>query len=222
MIEKYRVANSPGLLAVEGAHLLDCELASLKLAAEAGVRILTLTWNNANLLSGSCVDEPYRGLSALGGRFVETCAEFQILVDVSHVSEAGFWDVAAISRMSKTAFIASHSNSKTLCASPRNLTDAQYKAIANSGGVTGVCLHSGFLKNSGRATISDVMAHILHFLELDTNAVGIGTDFDGGITPPAELETVGSLAYLYEALEKAVGEELANAVFYNNWNRILK
>lgn len=202
--------------------MLDCDPALLKQIAEAGARILTLTWNNASKISGSCVDEPYRGLSELGKGFVKNCAALGVLVDVSHLSEAGFWDVAAISRMLNTPFIASHSNSKTLCDNPRNLTDTQYKAIARSGGVVGVCLHSAFLNNTETSTISDVIAHILHFLELDENAVGLGTDFDGGITPPTGLETISDLARLYEALINAAGETVADAVFYDNWNRIFE
>ncbi|MDR0858029.1 MAG: dipeptidase [Oscillospiraceae bacterium] len=221
-LEKYRNAGSPGLLAVEGAHLLDCSLANLELAAEEGVRLLNFTWNNANLLSGTCAEEPFRGLSELGRKFAAKCAELRVLVDVSHLSEAGFWDVAAVSRMLNVPFVASHSNSKALCDCPRNLTDSQYKAIAKSGGVTGVNLHSGFLAAGGTASVADVTTHICRFLELDENAVGLGTDFDGGITPPEGLETVESLVRLYEALEKTAGEKLADAVFYDNWARVLQ
>jgi membrane dipeptidase len=206
------------LLSVEGAHVLDCSLERLDEAVAQGVRLLNLTWNNANILSGSCAEESERGLSAQGRAYVLACERLGVLVDVSHLSDAGFWDLA---RSASKPIVASHSNARALHPHARNLTDEQFVAIARSGGVVGINLHADFV---GGRDIPALLRHILHFLALEggEHAVGIGTDYDGGITAIEGLEKVGGLKALYDALlAVGLGEDLVDAIFYRNWARLL-
>jgi membrane dipeptidase len=206
------------LLSVEGAHVLDCSLERLGEAAAQGVRLLNLTWNNANILSGSCAEDSERGLSRQGHAYVSACEQLGIVVDVSHLSDAGFWDLAGIA---SKPIVASHSNSRAIHPHARNLTDEQFVAIARSGGVVGINLYSDFV---GGHDMPALLRHILHFLTLEggEHAIGIGTDYDGGITAIEGLEKVGGLQTLYDALLAAgIGEDLADAIFYRNWARVL-
>ncbi|MDR2530833.1 MAG: membrane dipeptidase, partial [Oscillospiraceae bacterium] len=167
-------------LSVEGAHLLDCSLERLRESALDGVRMLNLTWNNANALSGSCMQDSERGLSFTGKRFVAECAKLSILPDMSHISDAGFFDT--LDSCGGATVVASHSNSRAVCDHPRNLTDEQFKLITATGGIVGLNLHQTFI---GGSTIDSLVAHALHWLEFDgaERTLALGTDFDGGITP---------------------------------------
>jgi microsomal dipeptidase-like Zn-dependent dipeptidase len=206
------------LLSVEGAHVLDCSLERLQEAATCGLKLLNLVWNNANILSGSCAEEPERGLSDQGRAYVQACEQLGVYVDVSHLSDAGFWDLVA---MANKPIVASHSNSRAIHPHVRNLTDEQFVAIARSGGVVGINLHTDFV---GGRDIPALLGHITHFLALEggEQALGIGTDYDGGIEAIEGLEKVGGLLKLHETLlDSGLKEDLVDAIFYRNWARLL-
>jgi len=205
-------------LSVEGAELLDCSLTRLEEAHELGVRMLGLTWNTANALSGTNAEEPSRGLSDLGRRFVRRCDDLGVIVDVSHISEAGFWDVAEESRK---PFVASHSNSYTICPHSRNLTDAQFQAIVKAGGVAGINLYTEFL--GAGAAIDTVIAHIEHFLSLGGAAnIAIGADLDGCDTLPDGMSGIQDMDKLAERLlQKNYAEDLVCDIFYHNLMRVV-
>jgi membrane dipeptidase len=222
LFEKYSRSKKPGVkpyLAVEGAHLLDCSIERLRESALDGVRMLNLTWNNANALSGSCAEDAERGLSYLGRKFVTECERLSVIVDVSHLSDAGFFDVFDASNGKPV--VASHSNSRAVCAHPRNLTDEQFKLIAASGGTVGLNLHQAFV---GGTSIDALLRHALRFLEFGgaERSLSLGTDFDGGITPVEGLETYSGLPKLYEAmLDAKIPEVTVKAIFYGNLDRII-
>src|SRR5699024_6221623 len=123
--------RADALLSVEGAQLLGCDPGRLERAARDGVRVITLTWNRANALSGSHRDHPERGLTEQGRRFVRRMGELGLLVDVSHLSPAGFWDVMELSRR---PVLATHSNARAVWEHTRNLTDGQITAIIKNQG----------------------------------------------------------------------------------------
>ncbi len=118
--------KTAAFLSVEGAELLDCSLARLEEAHALGVRAVNPTWNRPNVLSGTNAEETGRGLSGQGKAFVRRAEELGVLVDVSHLSDPGFWDVA---ELLTGPFFASHSNSRQVFSHPRNLTDSQFTAI---------------------------------------------------------------------------------------------
>lgn len=184
---------------VEGGEVLHGDVAVLRLLYRLGVRVLGLTWNERNDLADGCGDSRSRGgLSALGVRAVREMNRLGMVVDVSHLSEAGFYDVLAVSAH---PVIASHSNARRLCDHPRNLTDAQIRALARKGGVMGITFYPRFLRSGGRAALADVIAHIEHVAGLvGTEHVALGSDFDGIPETPDGLEDVTRLPALIEAL----------------------
>jgi membrane dipeptidase len=176
-----------GILSLEGVEALDGQLSLLHTFYRLGVRNIGLTWNPRNAAAdGVGVDSDY-GLTPFGRELMAACNELGIMIDVSHLNAAGVDDVLAIS---EKPIIASHSNARALCDHPRNLTDAQIRAIAERGGVIGATFVSHFLNPDFRAaSLKDVLDHIDHLVQVaGVEHVGIGSDFDGCLPPP-ELDS---------------------------------
>ena len=213
-----RAGKAAAFLSVEGGELLGCDPDRLDQAAADGVKAINLTWNHANALSGSHSDQPERGLSETGRRFVEKMEELRILVDVSHLSEAGFWDVA---EMARRPFIASHSNIKSVWDHTRNLTDEQITAIIENQGVVGLNFYTEFV--GGSRDLDMVRAHLDRLLELggEKNAA-LGGDWDGCDTM-ADLPAIDSLPRFYEhLLRHGYTETVVQDLFYNNLMRVVR
>lgn len=212
--------KTAAFLAVEGAEQLNCDIEKLKWAYTKGVRAVNLTWNHANALSGSNADRADEGLTAAGKDFVRACSELGVIVDVSHISEPGFWDVI---ETSTKPILAGHSNSWALCPHTRNLTDEQFIAIVENGGVVGINLYSEFLgENADADTVAE---HIEHFLSLGGEKnIGIGTDFDGCDNMfPAGIRSIGDLPLIYnKLLQRGLSQKLADDIFFNNMMRIFE
>jgi len=204
-------------LSVEGAELLDCSLDRLNEAYALGVRMVGLTWNVANALSGTSVEEPERGLTELGCKFVQRCEDLGVIVDVSHISEPGFWDVA---EMSTKPFVASHSNAYAVYPHSRNLTDDQFRAIMQADGIAGINLFTVLL---GGGTIDTVTAHMEHFLGLGGERnLAIGADLDGCEELPEGLHGIEDIEKLAERLlQKNYAESLVYDIFYHNLMRVV-
>lgn len=218
-------ANAEGkaaaFLAVEGADLLGCEIGLLRAAYEKGVRAVNLTWNHANALSGSCREDTGRGLSPQGRAFVEEMFRLGMLVDVSHLSDPGFWDVAELAEQFGKPFVAGHSSSRVLCGHPRNLTDEQFAAIIRVGGVAGVNFCGEFL--SGDPSLDDVVAHMEHWLSLGGQRnVAIGGDWDGCELFPGMKDITGLDALYERLLRMNYPESLVHAIFYDNLMRVVR
>ncbi len=225
--EKGRTA---GLLSVEGAEVLACSPERLEMAASQGLIMTGITWNHANLLSGSCVEAPERGLTELGKLYVQTAARLNLAVDVSHLSPAGTMQVI---ELAPGRVLASHSNAYALCPHPRNLTDDQFRAIALSGGVAGINLYTPFLtendrkiRKSRQEAAECIIAHIRHFAcltPLGTKPIVLGCDFDGCDLLPAGLKTSADMETLYFALLNAgFTKEETDGIFFNNLLRFLQ
>lgn len=210
--------KAAAFLAVEGAELLGCDPARLEEAAAEGVAAINLTWNHANALSGAHADQPERGLSAAGRLFVEKMEQLHILVDVSHLSEAGFWDVAEIARR---PILASHSNAKSVCDHTRNLTDRQITAIIKNQGVIGLNFYRSFV--GGSQDLNAVRAHLDHILALGgVECAALGGDWDGCDTIE-DLPAIDSLPRLYEhLLRHGYKETVIQGLFYNNLMRVVR
>ncbi|NDV67385.1 membrane dipeptidase [Dysgonomonas sp. 25] len=166
-------------LGIENGHALEGNLDNLDLFRKMGVVYLTLCHNGANDICDSAIGEPlHAGLSQFGEKVVERMNAIGMVIDLSHASESTFYDVIG---NSSVPVVASHSSARALCDHPRNLTDDQIRAIASAGGVVQVCLYSDFLVKEGKATLMDAVDHIEHIIRIGgIEAVGIGSDFDGG------------------------------------------
>jgi len=189
------------LLSVEGGEILGEDLFMLDVIFKLGVRALGLTWNQRNALAAGVGEaDTHLKLSALGQEVVQRMNQLGMLVDVSHLNEAGFWHVLEVS---KDPIAATHSCAKALCAHPRNLTDQQLRALARHKGVVGVNFYPRFLKQTGVTTRADVVRHICHIAEVaGVETVGLGSDFDGIEETPEGLEHVGDSGKLRDDLMK--------------------
>ncbi len=214
----FRAGKCAAFLSVEGAELLDCDPERLEEAFRLGVRAVNITWNHANILSGSNAEEKGRGLSEQGKEFVRKMNQLGMLVDVSHLSDPGFWDVA---ELCKGPFIASHSNARAVFSAPRNLTDGQFTAIIEHHGVAGLNMFADFLGED--PDYDTVISHLEYFLSLGgEKSVAIGGDWDGISKMPRGMSGIQDMAELYERLlRRNYSEALVRDVFFNNLMRVV-
>ena len=218
------------VLHIEGAECIDTKLKSIDVLYESGLRSLGPVWSRPNHFGHGV---PFRfpsspdtgpGLTEAGKDLIRACNELRILIDLSHLNEKGFWDVASLS---KAPLIATHSNAHALCASSRNLTDDQIRAIAASGGMIGLNFANGFLRPDGswrNDTGLDVMLrHLDHLLELaGTDHVGLGSDFEGARIPAAIGDVTG-LPLLTDAMAAhGYDAELVTKLCSENWINTLE
>ena len=206
--------NSGIILTVEGGAVLNSKLERIKVLKDAGVKILTLTWNGSCEFGDGVLVDNAGGLTEFGIKAVQMLEESSIIVDVSHASEQLFYDVCDYS---KKPFIATHSNSKKICNNKRNLTDSQFKEIAERGGLVGITFCKKFLSECSEVNYDDVLKHVYRFLELGgEKTISIGSDFDGAEVPDC-LNGIGCVENLYEYfLSKRLSENLVDDIFFNN------
>ncbi len=200
------------LLTIEGTAGIDYNPDILSELYKIGFRITTLGWNEKNPLTGSCVTGG--GLSELGRQYVREAQRVGMVVDVSHISDEGFWDIMEIT---EKPIIASHSNSRTIWNVPRNLTDEMYKEICKTGGTAGINLYSDFVGEN--PTIDSVCDHIFHFLQLagDDRHISLGADFDGCDKLPDGISGVQDYDKLADRLlERGLSEETVFRIFWTN------
>ena len=205
------------LLSIEGADLIDCDVHKVETVANWGVRLLNPVWNRANSLSGTNAEEPERGLSPAGREFIRVLEEYAIYPDVSHLSDAGFWDLV---HMARRPIVASHSNARAVCPHRRNLTDDQFRAIRDLGGVVGLNLYLSFV---GEPTMDALVAHVEHFLDLGgEKTLCLGGDLDGCESLAAGMTGMQDVPRLYDALKaRGYSETLLNDMFWNNLRRLI-
>jgi membrane dipeptidase len=189
------------LLTLEGADGLEADFSYLRIAWNLGVRTLGITWNDANWAADGVRESRGGGFSAAGRRLIEECDSIGLTLDVSHLSERGFWE---LTELSEKPFVASHSNMRALCGHPRNLSDEQAKSIIGRGGRIGITFVPYFLRGDGKeAGIGDVLRHVERACELGgAAAVGFGSDFDGITQWVKDLEHPGKLYLLENELHK--------------------
>jgi membrane dipeptidase len=217
------------VLHLEGAEAIDPGLESLDFWYEAGLRSLGLVWSRPNafghgvpFVSPSSPDTG-PGLTDAGRGLVGRCAELGIMVDVSHLNEAGFWDV---SRLGVGPIVASHSAVHALCQTSRNLTDAQLDAVGASGGLVGIVFAVPFLRadfaDDADTPLSLIAEHAAYVAErIGVAHVALGSDYDGA-TIPAPLGDVAGTPRLLDALGDAgFGSEDLAAIAWGNWRRVL-
>jgi membrane dipeptidase len=230
-LDAARAANTLAAVAhIEGAEAVDPELLALDALHAAGLRSLGPVWSRLNAFAHGV---PFAfpsspdigpGLTPAGTRLVRRCAELGIAVDLSHLNESGFWDVA---RLELAPLIASHSGAHALCAASRNLTDAQLDAIGASGGLVGVVFAVGFVRPDGEedpdTPLAVIAAHVRHIADrIGVDHVALGSDFDGATIPRA-LGDVAGLPRLLDAIRaEGFSEDEMERIAWGNWRRVLE
>lgn len=228
MEENRRNGKISAFLTLENGYLVQGESENLKKFYDMGVRLITLTWNHVNCFGfphSSRPEEMKRGLTAFGREAIRYMMELGIIVDVSHLSDGGFCDVAEAARETGKPFVASHSNCRALCPATRNLTDEMIRILADCGGVAGLNLEPSFLNaDSGDklSRIERMCDHICHFIDKGgADSVGIGTDFDG-IGGQFEIPDCTKLPLLFEALHRrGLSDDLIEKIAYGNVARVI-
>jgi len=218
------------VLHFEGAEPIDPGLDALYVFHEAGLRSLGIVWSRPNAFgSGVPFKFPHSpdvgpGLTEAGKKLVRACNRLGIMVDLSHLNEQGFWDVA---RLSDAPLVATHSCVHAICPSPRNLTDKQLDAIGESDGIVGINFYVGFLREDGKHDTDTPLTEIARHIDYIAQRIGIdhvafGSDFDGA-TIPDELGDVTGMPKLVEALrERGYDDAALRKIAHENWLRVLR
>lgn len=206
------------ILTIEGPAGFGFDPELLENLWQIGFRISTLGWNEKNVLTGSNVTGG--GLTDRGREYVRECQRLGMLVDVSHISDEGFWDIIKITQ---APVIASHSNSRAICGESRNLTDDMFRAICETGGVAGLNVYAEFLGEC--ATLDTACDHVLHWLQMDPEGkhIALGGDLDGCDTLPEGFDGIRGYSALAERmLQRGVGEQIVENLFWNNAMGVIK
>lgn len=190
-------------LTVEEGGILNGDLNRLQTLYDEGIRLITLTWNHENCIGyPNSKDEAImqKGLKPFGVEVVEKMNQLGMIIDVSHLSDGGFWDVLTYSNK---PVVASHSNARSLCEHPRNLSDEMIKALADKGGIAGVNMYPYFINKNGKATVEDIADHVWHMYQTGgENVIAVGTDFDGFDEGELDIAHIGEMEQLYDAVKK--------------------
>ncbi len=217
------------ILHFEGAEAIDPEFEALEVFYRAGLRSIGPVWSRPNLFGHGVpfafprTPDTGPGLTEAGRSLVRACNRLGVMIDLSHLNERGFWDVAGLST---APLVATHSNVHAISPSSRNLTDKQLAAIRESDGMVGVNFHVGFLREDGRVEkdtpLETVVRHVDYLVEhLGIDRVGFGSDFDGA-TMPQELGDVCGLPRLVAALRaRGYDDKALRKLGHENWLRVL-
>jgi membrane dipeptidase len=229
-LERARAGGPPlAVLHLEGAEAIDPELESLEHWYAAGLRSVGIVWSRSNefghgvpFISPSSPDTG-PGLTDAGRALVRRCAELGIMIDLSHLNEAGFWDVASLDA---GPLVASHSGVHALCPTSRNLTDAQLDAIGDSGGLVGIVFACPFLRPDFADDADTPLALIADHARYAADRIGVehvalGSDFDGCTIPAALGDAAGLPRLLDEFGAVGFGDAELNAIAWDNWRRVL-
>ena len=203
-------------LSIENSKPLAGKIDRVKEFYDKGVRIMTLTWNEANSVADGCMVSNAKGLTDFGKDVVKLMEKLGMIIDVSHLSEAGFWDVAT---NTTAPFIATHSNSYFVCEHPRNLKDQQFEVIVERGGIVGMNFFPVFINNTRVAQIEELLPHIDRMLQLGgEDVIAMGSDFDGAVMPQ-NMRGIQDINYLYDILVKRYGIEKTEKMMFANAER---
>lgn len=219
-LEKGKLA---GLLSIEGADFLGDDLFLLDLVHHLGVRLITLTWNGRNSIAdGVRVEGNGGGLTEIGFKALKKMQDLGIIVDVSHLSERGFWDV---SKATAKPFVASHSNAWEICNHPRNLKDEQIREIARHGGLIGMNLCRPFVaEKRGEQTLETVVKHVSHIAHVaGPEVICLGCDLDGIREMPEGMRDVRDVPRIAQLLAEAgFSEQEIQAICHDNLIRFVR
>jgi membrane dipeptidase len=190
-------------LAIEGAGAFADDITAIDRFIERGVRLVSLSHARNNKLAGAATDASRKlGLTDLGKQFAHRIYDKGALVDVSHLSDAGFWDLVPIAEAHGAPIVATHSNARKLCDVPRNLTDDELAVIKKTGGVAGLNFHAPFVASGDKPpTLADLVAQAEHMIAVaGIDHVAIGSDFDGDIRPVEGMDDASKMPLLAREL----------------------
>lgn len=217
-IELYHIGKEPSphkcnaIMAVEGGHVLGGDIRKIEELSKMGITYLTLTWNADNEI-GCGAQGSDDGLTPFGKEVVRELERCNMIVDVSHLNEAGFWDVCEIATK---PIMATHSNARAVHDNKRNLRDSQLTFLIEQDGLCGLNFFTQFVNGTKDYTLDELKRHVDHVLCLGgEHILAIGSDFDGALMPKV-LNGVQTLYILYENMVKWYGDTIANKVFYEN------
>lgn len=221
LYENKAIGKKSIMLGIENGLAIEDDIRNIAHFAQRGIVYITLCHNGDNAICDSARGtQTHGGVSAFGEQVIGEMNRLGVMVDLSHGAETSFFDALSISQ---TPIVCSHSNCKALCDVPRNLTDAQLKALAQAGGVAQITLYHGFLRKEGEADIRDAMAHLNHAIDvMGIDHVGLGTDFDGdggikGLADASELINF-TTALLRQRFSKADIKK----IWGENWLRVMR
>ncbi len=221
-----RDGKMSAFLTIEDGRAVDGDMTNLTTFYDMGVRLISLTWNFENCFGYPNSKDPEimeKGLKPFGIDALGVMNDLGIIIDVSHLSDGGFYDVA---KYSKKPFVASHSNCRAITGHTRNLTDDMIKILGDTGSVSGINFGADFIAPDGTPVFSSVenmIAHIRHFIDKGgIDCVGIGTDFDG-IRGGMEIDNASKMQLLFDGLEKAgLSDDEIEKVAYKNVLRVIE
>lgn len=209
-----------GILTLEGADALQGKLLHLRTLYRLGVRGLGFTWNYRNEAADGVEEPKPGGLSKFGRELLQEANRLRMVLDVSHLSEPGFWDVI---HLTGSPIIASHSNCKTVHSHPRNLTDEQLQAIFKLNGVVGLTFVPSFISCEENVFISDLLRHLEHVLTLGgENHVAFGSDFDGITKTMNDLSNAKQYHGLVNTLLQNYQESQVEKWLHGNLQRVFE
>lgn len=202
------------ILSLEGAEAIEGDLFKLRTLYRLGVRAIGPTWNYANEVADGILEERGGGLTKFGFSLIDEVNNLGMLLDVSHLSEKGFFEVLEISNK---PIHASHSNCRVICNHPRNLTNKQIQSIITIDGMIGVTFVRSFVSDKLNPTIDDLLLHIEHIAQLGgINNIGLGSDFDGANTI-SMLENPRQYDNLINALIDKYNNKQVEGIMGQNW-----
>lgn len=222
--ENKKTGKISAFLTLEEGGVIHDDVGRIRELYDMGIRLITLTWNYENCIGYPNSSNPSvmeKGLKPFGILAVEEMERLGILVDVSHISEGGFWDVIRFGRKPPAA---SHSNARAIRNHPRNLSDEQIRALAEKGGIAGLNFYQHFLGETNDSRIAEMVAHVKHmFQKGGEDFAAIGTDFDGFHgADEMEIPDAGKMGLLREALLKeGFTERQTDKIWYGNAKRII-
>lgn len=200
-VEKGKIS---AFLTIEEGEAIEGSIKNLRNFHDLGVRLMTLTWNYENSIGYPNCEESFRskGLKPFGLEVISEMNDLGMIIDVSHLSDGGFYDVA---RFSRAPFVASHSNSRAMCNHSRNLTDDMIKVLSEKGGVMGINFEKSFLEDSGKvSSVADMIRHIAHIRNVGgIDVIAIGSDFDGINPRNLEISNAAEIKKLIDGLESS-------------------
>ncbi|MFI3326035.1 MAG: membrane dipeptidase [Clostridia bacterium] len=214
LVQSQRNGGAYFLPTIENSISLEGKIENIQKFADIGVKVMSFTWNADNQLGGGIMGQN-NGITEFGVKALEEMERLSIVPDLSHASEKLFYDVAS---KTNKPLIATHSNAKTLCKHPRNLTDEQIKEIINRNGLIGINFFKAFLTDNGEnCTTDSIIKHIDYFLSLGAkNVLAMGSDFDG-CSLPEDMLGLKSIPDLYEKMLKLnYKQKLVDKIFFEN------
>jgi len=214
------------ILTIEDGRSVNNSLDKIRDYYNKGIRLISLTWNFENCFGYPNSNDSTimnKGLKDFGKEAIEYMNEIGMLIDVSHLSDGGFYDVAKIS---KKPFVASHSNARALTPHPRNLTDEMLKILGENGGVTGINFSPKFLNDTLTSKDSKIVSmakHLNHIRNIGgEDILAVGTDLDG-VSGNLEIDSVDKMPMLFDALKKdGWSDDLLEKFAYKNALRVIK